>query len=589
MEILQLFLVFFLCAFVWGYIGRKIEEKRQKKNEEIKKEIERIFPSEEFEHWEEKFLQDDELIALNKYRDEIRFHNENKLEVYLNKIKNEKYVPQIFLDLSRSTEVDKIIDIDEVPDILWGFSEKISFYKLFALNLQAVFQRNEPNYPLPEPIKPKPIKIPPCWSSWSYPNKEFNDDIYKNNKYFLDLLGKKRNLQRKIKDRNEKVEKLSLLVEEKFQLAKNNRDSVWEQIKNEYAKYKKNYFFEFQKERDFAQKLHDELNNSGEIGLLSRIDLALKMASIPFFISREGTTKFDSDSGILIHEHKFPDLATALWVKSVKQKYGETTKPANQKETKDASTKIFPSLSLRLAAELARLDTENIVKAIVINGWADYVEKSTGQTKRAYCSSLFAYKEQILGLNLQALDPIAAFSALKGITASNIEITPIAPILCIDTNDSRFVDSKEVLANLVQDDNLAAMDWEDFEHLCRELFEKAFAAVGAEVRVTQASRDQGVDAIIFDPDPLRGGKIIVQAKRYTNRVDVSAIRDLYGAVINEGATKGILVTTSHYGPDAYAFSKDKPITLLNGSELLGLLEKYGYKFRINLAEAKLLK
>ena len=313
------------------------------------------------------------------------------------------------------------------------------------------------------------------------------------------------------------------------------------------------------------------------------------MISLPSFISREGSTKFDSDSCILIHEHKFPDLASVLWVRSVKQKYGEITKPANQKEIKDAATKIFPSLSLRLATELAQLDTENIVKTIVINGWADYAEKSTGQTKRAYCSSLFAYKEQILALNLQALDPIAAFAALKGVAARNIEITPIAPILRLDTNDSKFVDSKEVLANLVKDDNLAAMDWEDFEHLCRELFEKAFAATGAEVKVTQASKDQGVDAIIFDPDPLRGGKIIVQAKRYTNRVDVSAVRDLYGAVINEGATKGILVTTSHYGPDAYAFSKDKPITILNGSELLGLLENYGYKFRINLSEAKLLK
>ena len=61
---------------------------------------------------------------------------------------------------------------------------------------------------------------------------------------------------------------------------------------------------------------------------------------------------------------------------------------------------------------------------------------------------------------------------------------------------------------------------------------------------------------------------------------------MYGAIINEGATKGILVTTSHYGPDAYGFAKDKPITLLNGEELLGLLQKYGYSFRINLAEAK---
>ena len=60
----------------------------------------------------------------------------------------------------------------------------------------------------------------------------------------------------------------------------------------------------------------------------------------------------------------------------------------------------------------------------------------------------------------------------------------------------------------------------------------------------------------------------------------------YGTVMNEGANKGILVTTSDYGPDAYAFANGKPLVLLNGSNLLHLLEKHGYKARINLQEAR---
>ena len=103
---------------------------------------------------------------------------------------------------------------------------------------------------------------------------------------------------------------------------------------------------------------------------------------------------------------------------------------------------------------------------------------------------------------------------------------------------------------------------------------------------TQASRDGGVDAIAFDPDPIRGGTIVIQAKRYTNVVDVSAVRDLYGTVMSEGATKGILVTTSNYGPGAYSFANGKPITLLNGSNLLHLLEKHGTSARIDTREAK---
>ena len=83
-----------------------------------------------------------------------------------------------------------------------------------------------------------------------------------------------------------------------------------------------------------------------------------------------------------------------------------------------------------------------------------------------------------------------------------------------------------------------------------------------------------------------GGKIVIQAKRYTNTVELSAVRDLYGTVVNEEANKGILVTTADYGPDAYEFAKDKPLTLLNGANLLFLLEKYGQKARIDLREAK---
>ena len=131
------------------------------------------------------------------------------------------------------------------------------------------------------------------------------------------------------------------------------------------------------------------------------------------------------------------------------------------------------------------------------------------------------------------------------------------------------------------------MPWEDFEYFVRELFDKMFNRDGGEVKVTQASHDGGVDAIAFDDDPIRGGKFVIQAKRYNNVVPVSAVRDLYGTMIHEGATKGILVTTSFYGKEAYDFAKDKPITLIDGQALLGLLSKYGYdKLTIKIKDNK---
>jgi restriction endonuclease Mrr len=84
-------------------------------------------------------------------------------------------------------------------------------------------------------------------------------------------------------------------------------------------------------------------------------------------------------------------------------------------------------------------------------------------------------------------------------------------------------------------------------------------------------------------------KIQAQIAKWNEKwetVGVSAVRDLYGTVMNEDATKGILVTTADFGPDAYDFVKDKPLTLLNGANLLYLLEKHGHHAKIDIQTAK---
>jgi restriction system protein len=54
----------------------------------------------------------------------------------------------------------------------------------------------------------------------------------------------------------------------------------------------------------------------------------------------------------------------------------------------------------------------------------------------------------------------------------------------------------------------------------------------------------------------------------------SAHGALFGTVQNEGASKGILVTTSHYGKAAYDFANGKPLELLDGPNLLYLLSEH---------------
>jgi restriction system protein len=110
----------------------------------------------------------------------------------------------------------------------------------------------------------------------------------------------------------------------------------------------------------------------------------------------------------------------------------------------------------------------------------------------------------------------------------------------------------------------------EFEALIQNLFTK----MGLEARQTRPSRDGGVDCVAWDPRPIFGGKVVIQAKRYKNTVGVSAVRDLFGTLQNEGASKGILVTTSGYGQASFDFAKNKPIELIDGSNLLYLLAEH---------------
>jgi restriction system protein len=298
------------------------------------------------------------------------------------------------------------------------------------------------------------------------------------------------------------------------------------------------------------------------------------------------------NSGVLIVDFELPNQSALPAVKEVKfvatrQEFQEV--PISESWLKKTYDDVLYQIALRTIHELYSADPACVLKSIVFNGWVRSIDRATGAETHGCILTVQANRDEFLQINLEQVDPKACFRRLKGVASTKLlDLTPVRPILSINKDDARFVEGYAVAETLDDRTNLAAMDWLDFENLIRELFEKEFSKNGGEVRITQASRDGGVDAIAFDPDPIRGGKIVIQAKRYTNVVGVSAVRDLYGTVHNEGANKGILVTTSAYGSDAYEFAKDKPLTLLNGAELLGLLATHGHRAKIDLQEAKAL-
>lgn len=308
------------------------------------------------------------------------------------------------------------------------------------------------------------------------------------------------------------------------------------------------------------------------------------------FLSGEYQLDFDEAAKTLVIDLDLPEFEKTPNIKVVR--YVASRNEVEEVLHKDSVVReIYDQFVYQLALAIPHAffacDSERAVQAIVLNGWVTYINRASGNKTTACIVSLHCEASELSKINMREVDAKTCFRSLKGVASPQINsLTPVRPIINVDRSDKRFVNSQDVIEGMDAGTNLAAIGWEEFEHLIRELFEKEFSAGGGEVKVTQASRDGGVDAIAFDPDPIRGGKIVIQAKRYTNTVDVSAVRDLYGTVMAEGATKGILVTTSGFGPDAHRFAKGKPLTLLDGNNLLFLLAKHGTVARIDLAEAK---
>ncbi len=88
-----------------------------------------------------------------------------------------------------------------------------------------------------------------------------------------------------------------------------------------------------------------------------------------------------------------------------------------------------------------------------------------------------------------------------------------------------------------------------------------------------AGADGGIDIVAVSDDPIVGGRYVVQCKRYARerKIGVSVVRDLYGVVTSERASKGVLIATCGFTQDAHRFAEDKPLELIDGAELSRLL------------------
>ncbi|TCP19476.1 restriction system protein, partial [Scopulibacillus darangshiensis] len=317
---------------------------------------------------------------------------------------------------------------------------------------------------------------------------------------------------------------------EKTEAEKQNEASKrkYEDLLHEWEVERK-AFIENQEEKNKAiDQQIKHYNNAEPTAIIDYCDMVLSNSDYPDEFPQEFDIDYNPVTKMLITEYSLPSPDKLPNLKEVK--YIQSRDEFKKSYLSDSAMKklydtLLYQITLRTLHELYEADAVNALDSVVFNGWVKSVDKATGQEVNACILSIQASKEEFVQINLSKVDPKLCFKNLKGIGSSKLHsLSPVAPIIKIDREDPRFVSSYAIANTIDESVNLAAMDWQDFEHLIRELFEKEFNQSGGEVKITRASKDGGVDAVAFDPDPLRGGKIVIQAKRYTNLI-YSYLRD----------------------------------------------------------------
>jgi restriction system protein len=252
----------------------------------------------------------------------------------------------------------------------------------------------------------------------------------------------------------------------------------------------------------------------------------------------------------------------------VKAKDDISTLARTAKDIRSLYSSVVAQVTLRTLHEVFEADRTGLVETVVFNGLVKTTDPGTGKPISPCLVTVRTTRDVFKEFDLAQVDPLACLDRLNAsVSKKPGDLAPVRPVLEFDMVDKRFIEETDVLSGLDKRPNLMDLTPYEFESLIQNLFAK----MGLDTKQTRASRDGGVDCVAFDPRPIFGGKVVIQAKRYRNTVDVSAVRDLFGTMQNEGASKGILVTTSGFGQASYQFAENKPLELIDGSNLLYLL------------------
>ena len=324
-----------------------------------------------------------------------------------------------------------------------------------------------------------------------------------------------------------------------------------------------------------SRRIEETFNAHGPAEFVTAVQQALATSTYPDRLHGSCAAMFRPEACELLIEYELPRqdaVPSVAAYRYMKTKDVVQPEPRKDAEIKKLYGQLIARVALRTLAEAFDATPPTLVSSIVFNGYVSAKDRATGKPVRPLLISTHATRDEFAEIVLDEpeLDPEACLRAYLNavISPHPYDLEAVRPVLQFDLSKYKFVEEMDVVAGLDSRMDLLALKPVEFEHLIRQLFE----AIGMKSWVTQASRDEGVDGVATNEDPIVGGLCIIQAKRYSKIVGLEAVHALAGVMEDKNAAKGVLVTTSWVGKASRDFAaRNGRIEIIEGRHLKSLL------------------
>lgn len=370
-------------------------------------------------------------------------------------------------------------------------------------------------------------------------------------------------------------EQARLAVETRRAEARSRTDAVYAQV----ASWERLLLDRATALRSRAQEVEAACNAGGPAGLTDALHDALSRSVFTDGLDVRVRAAFHPESRELVVDCELPrqDVVPRM----TGYRYIQRTDEVRPDPRKDAEIKrlyrdLVARVTLRSLAEIFYAAPVTLVDSVILNGFVSAKDRATGRPIRPCIISVEATRGIMDNLLLDEpeLDPVLCLGHMHAIVSPHpYDLEAVKPVTYFDPTKYKLIDEVGSVAGLDSRLDLLTLSSVEFEYLVRRLFEEA--GMTSWVKNTQASRDEGVDAVAVNEDPIVGGVCVIQAKRWKDTVGLESVHALAGVMADKSATRGILVTTSWFGKASRDFvNRHGRMQLIDGRNLKEMLRRH---------------